>query len=155
MQGAFQTLSHSGGFPRVFSALCKEGLVSYKGTAWPARRPFPFPELTGSVSWQRHRRPLRPGYPPSIPGTTGHTIQPRPSPGRACGRLMECLAAGYEEILIDFGSVGKQVSIELTRCSAVWFIMSFSEWQMDAFCSHAFCYHRAVNLRKSRRSAQP
>lgn len=49
------------------------------------------------------------------------------------GRLMECLAAGYEEILIDFGSVGKQVSIELTRCGAVWFIMSFSEWQMDAF----------------------
>lgn len=49
------------------------------------------------------------------------------------GRLMECMAAGYQEILIDFGSVEKQVFIELTRCSVVWLIVSFSEWQMDAF----------------------
>lgn len=49
------------------------------------------------------------------------------------GRLMECLAAGYQEILIDFGSMGKQERIELTRCSVVWIVMSFSEWQMDAF----------------------
>lgn len=48
-------------------------------------------------------------------------------------RLMECLAAGYQEILIDFGSMGKQERIELTRCSVVWIVMSFSEWQMDAF----------------------
>ncbi len=48
-------------------------------------------------------------------------------------RLMECLAAEYEEILIDFGSMKKQVCIELTRCSAVWIVMSFSEWQMNAF----------------------
>ncbi len=49
------------------------------------------------------------------------------------GRLMECLAGEYEEILIDFGSMKKQVCVELTRCSAVWIVMSFSEWQMDAF----------------------
>ena len=49
------------------------------------------------------------------------------------GRLMECLNAGYQEILIDFGSIEKQVYVELTRCSAVWIVMSFSEWQMDAF----------------------
>ena len=59
------------------------------------------------------------------------------------GRLMECLAAGYQEILIDFGSLEKQVSIELTRCSDVWFIVSFSEWQMDAFRDFAKSKERA------------
>lgn len=48
-------------------------------------------------------------------------------------RLMECLTAGYQEILIDFGFVEQQTRIELTRCSIVWIVMSFSEWQMDAF----------------------
>ncbi|MCI9147010.1 MAG: hypothetical protein HFG73_01910 [Hungatella sp.] len=48
-------------------------------------------------------------------------------------RLVECLKAGYQEILIDFGSIEEQVYIELTRCGVVWIVMSFSEWQMEAF----------------------
>lgn len=48
-------------------------------------------------------------------------------------RLKECLESGYQEILIDFGLLDEQVCVELTRCSAVWIIMSFSEWQMDGF----------------------
>lgn len=54
-------------------------------------------------------------------------------PQADAGRLVECLEAGYQEILIDFGSVERQVSIELARCGVVWIVMSFSEWQMDAF----------------------
>jgi len=48
-------------------------------------------------------------------------------------RLAECLTAQYQEILIDFGPMIKEVCIELARCSVVWIVMSFSEWQMDAF----------------------
>lgn len=48
-------------------------------------------------------------------------------------RLVECLEAGYQEILIDFGSMGKQVHIELTRCGVVWIVIAFSEWQIGAF----------------------
>ncbi len=48
-------------------------------------------------------------------------------------RLAECLEAGYQQILIDFGAMGKMTYVELMRCSSVWLLMSFSEWQMEAF----------------------
>lgn len=49
------------------------------------------------------------------------------------GRLRECLGAGYERVLIDFGALNEKTETELTRCRAVWILMSFSEWQMEAF----------------------
>lgn len=53
------------------------------------------------------------------------------------GRLAECLAAGYQEILIDFGVAEKTIYEELLRCSMVLMVVSFSEWQMDAFWDSA------------------
>ncbi len=46
--------------------------------------------------------------------------------------LAECLHKGYEEILIDFGSLMEQDSQELLRCHRVLLMVSFSEWQMEA-----------------------
>ncbi len=53
-------------------------------------------------------------------------------PRSAGGVLAECLHKGYEEILIDFGSLGEQSSQELLRCHRVFLTISFSEWQMEA-----------------------
>ncbi len=46
--------------------------------------------------------------------------------------LAECLHRDYEEILIDFGSLGEQDGQELLRCHRVLLTVSFSEWQMEA-----------------------
>ena len=54
-------------------------------------------------------------------------------PGAAAGRLMECQKAEYEHVVIDFGIVKEMTCVELMRCSTVWILMSFSEWQMEAF----------------------
>ncbi len=47
--------------------------------------------------------------------------------------LADCLHKGYEEILIDFGSLTEQNVGELLRCHKVLLTVSFSEWQMGAF----------------------
>ncbi len=52
-------------------------------------------------------------------------------PGSAGNVLADCLHKGYEEILIDFGSLGEQEQEELLRCHRVLLTVSFSEWQLD------------------------
>lgn len=54
-------------------------------------------------------------------------------PRAEAGRLMRCLGEGYERVLIDFGVLDEMTETELTRCRAVWILISFSEWQMEAF----------------------
>ncbi len=54
-------------------------------------------------------------------------------PGADAGRLMECRKAEYEQIVIDFGVIKEMTCVELMRCTTVWILMSFSEWQMEAF----------------------
>ncbi len=54
-------------------------------------------------------------------------------PASSAETLADCLHRGYEEILIDFGSLGEQSGQELLRCHRVLLTVSFSEWQMGAF----------------------
>ncbi len=53
-------------------------------------------------------------------------------PGSAGSVLADCISQGYEEILIDFGSLAEQDGQELRRCHRVLLVVSFSEWQMGA-----------------------
>ncbi len=54
-----------------------------------------------------------------------------PLAGADC--LIECVDAGYQQVLIDFGTIEEKSYVEFIRCHAVWILMSFSEWQMEAF----------------------
>lgn len=54
-------------------------------------------------------------------------------PQADAGSLMKCVSAGYERVLIDFGAMEEVPDVEWMRCNAVWVLMSFSEWQMEAF----------------------
>jgi len=47
--------------------------------------------------------------------------------------LAQCIQDGYEQILIDFGSLQEQTDAELLRCHRVYLVVSFSEWQDGAF----------------------
>ena len=48
-------------------------------------------------------------------------------------RLARCIQAGYQIVVIDFGSLQEQQDAELLRCHKVYLIVSFSEWQDGAF----------------------
>lgn len=54
-------------------------------------------------------------------------------PKAGAGSLMECINAGYQWVLIDYGTIEEISYVELMQCGIVWILMSFSEWQMEAF----------------------
>ncbi len=47
--------------------------------------------------------------------------------------LAACLKAGYDDILIDFGSRWQEALAELLRCQRVFFLVSFCEWKEGVF----------------------
>lgn len=59
-------------------------------------------------------------------------------------RLAWCLKEGYQKIIMDFGTMEKQDSMELLRCHKVYFILSFSEWQEGAFGSQKAWQEQAL-----------
>lgn len=54
-------------------------------------------------------------------------------PQAESSRLMKCVEAGYQEVVIDFGAIREEVFVEFMRCGFIWIVVSFSEWQMEAF----------------------
>ncbi len=65
-------------------------------------------------------------------------------PQAAGSVLADCLHGGYEEILIDFGTLGEQPPEEPLRCHRVFLTVSFSEWQEGAFGNPEAWEERAV-----------
>ena len=52
-------------------------------------------------------------------------------------RLMKCEEEGYQEIVVDFGTIRDEAFVEFMRCNTIWIVVSFSEWQMEAFWEFA------------------
>ena len=52
-------------------------------------------------------------------------------------QLMRCMETGYQEVVIDFGTIREEIFVEFMRCNTVWAVVSFSEWQIDAFWEFA------------------
>ena len=50
---------------------------------------------------------------------------------------MRCMETGYQEVVIDFGTIREEIFVEFMRCNTVWAVVSFSEWQIDAFWEFA------------------
>ncbi len=54
-------------------------------------------------------------------------------PESCSSKLAECLGRGYQEILIDFGSLSEEIYPELMYCQKIFCVVSFSEWQEGVF----------------------
>lgn len=54
-------------------------------------------------------------------------------PSSGSRELAACIREGYRHIIIDFGEIREEKKTEFFRCDSRLVVVSFSEWQMDAF----------------------